>query len=87
MTQVTQEFSVLLLRKDKTRPQPEKPEIPHNTRGFQLYKARDRPVSDAVQKVRKQYPSKLIKQCCGKGKPSAEVKYIVKTAAGADLPQ
>ena len=87
MTQVTQEFSALVLRKEKTRPQLDKPETPHNTRGFQPYKARDRPVSDAVQKVRKQYPSKLIKQCCGKGKPSAEVKYIVKTAAGADLPQ
>ena len=53
MTQVTQEFSVLLLRKEKTRPQLEKPETPHNTRGFQPYKARDRPVSDAVQKIRK----------------------------------
>ena len=53
MTQVTQEFSVLLLRKEKTRPQQDKPETPHNTRGFQPYKARDRPVSDAVQKVRK----------------------------------
>lgn len=53
MTQVTQEFSILLLRKEKTRPQLEKPETPHNTRGFQPYKARDRPVSDAVQKERK----------------------------------
>ena len=86
MTQVTQEFSVLLLRKEKTRPQLEKPETPHNTRRFQPYKARDRPVSDAVQKVRNM-SVKRIKQCCGKGKPSAEVKYIVKTAAGADLPQ
>lgn len=87
MTQVTQEFSALVLRKEKTRPRLEKPETPHNTGGFQPYKACDRPVSDAVQKVRKQYPSKLIKQCCGKGKPSAEVKNIVKTAAGMDLPQ
>lgn len=52
MTQVTQEFSILLLRKEKTRPQLDKPETPHNTHGFQPYKARDRPVSDAVQKVR-----------------------------------
>ncbi len=53
MTQVTQEFSALVLRKEKTRPQLDKSETPHNTRGFQPYKARDRPVSDAVQKVRK----------------------------------
>ena len=82
MTQVTQEFSALVLRKEKTRPQLDKPETPHNTRRFQPYKARDRPVSDAVKKVRER-----IKQCCGKGKLSAEVKYIVKTAAGTDLPQ
>ena len=55
MTQVMQEFSALTLRKEKIRPQLDKPETPHNTRGFQPYKARDRPVSDVVQKVRKQY--------------------------------
>ena len=68
MTQVTQEFSVLLLRKEKTRPQLEKPETPHNTRGFQPYKARDRPVSDAVQKVRKDIPVKAHKAMLWQGK-------------------
>ena len=53
MTRVTQEFFALVLRKEKTRPQLDKPETPHNTHGFQPYKARDRPVSDAVQKERK----------------------------------
>ena len=65
-----------------TRRRADAPEFTQDKRGFQPYKARDRPVSDAVKKVRER-----IKQCCGKGKPSAEVKYIVKTAAGADLPQ
>ena len=55
MTQVTQEFSVLLLRKEKTRPQLEKPETPHNTREFQPYKARDRPVSDDPKRVGKRH--------------------------------
>ena len=67
MTQVTQEFSVLLLRKEKTRPQLDKPETPHNTRGFQPYKARDRPVSDAVQKVR-EHVSKEHKAMLRQGK-------------------
>ena len=53
MKPVTQEFSALVLCKEKTRPKLDKPETPHNTRGFQPYKARDRPVSDAVQKARK----------------------------------
>ena len=67
MTQVTQEFSVLLLRKEKTRPRLEKPETPHNTRRFQPYKARDKPVSDAVQKVR-EHVSKAHKAMLRQGK-------------------
>lgn len=67
MTQVTQEFSALVLRKEKTRPQLEKPETPHNTRRFQPYKARDRPVSDAVQKVR-EHVSKAHKAMLRQGK-------------------
>ena len=55
MTQVTQEFSILLLRKEKTRPQLDKPETPHNTHGFQPYKARDRPVSDYPKRVGKRH--------------------------------
>lgn len=50
MTQVTQEFSALVLRKEKTRPQVEKSGTPRNTHGFQPYKARDRPVSAGLLK-------------------------------------
>lgn len=67
MTQVTQEFSALVLRKEKARPQLDKPKTPHNTHGFQPYKARDRPVSDAVQKVRK-HTSKAHKAMLWQGK-------------------
>ena len=55
MTQVTQGFSALVLRKKKTRHQLDKLETPHNTRGFQLYKARDRPVSDYPKRVGKRH--------------------------------
>ena len=67
MTQVTQEFSALVLRKEKARPQLDKPETPHNTRRFQPYKARDRPVSDAVKKVR-EHASKAHKAMLRQGK-------------------